>query len=42
MGETRDEILILNAAALGEHRAYETLQEMTFEQFNEVLKDDDE
>ena len=40
MGETRDEILTLNAAALGEFTAYERLKDLQFEQFYEVMKDD--
>jgi hypothetical protein len=39
-GESKDEIHILNSAALGEHRAYERLVDMDFEQFIGALEDD--
>jgi hypothetical protein len=38
--ESRDSILILNAAALGELRAYERLEELDYEQIEETLRDD--
>jgi hypothetical protein len=40
-GESRDEILTLNASALGEHQAYERLLELDHEQLAEVLKDEE-
>jgi len=40
MGETRDQVLTLNAAALGEYQAYERLVELTFEQLTETLRDE--
>ncbi len=39
-GETRDEILTLNAAALGQIENIDRLLEMDLETLNEVLKDD--
>jgi hypothetical protein len=39
-GETRDEILTLNAAALGAYEAYGNLKELTYEHFQEVLRDE--
>ena len=39
-GNTRDEILTLNAAALGEYEAYKRLEEIEIEQFNEVITDE--
>jgi hypothetical protein len=41
-GETRDEILTLNAAALGQVKVYEQLIELSYEQFHEVLSDEDD
>jgi hypothetical protein len=41
-GETRDEVLTLNAAALGELEAYRRLEVMELNDFNEVIADDDE
>jgi hypothetical protein len=40
MGAKRDEILILNAAALGEHQAYERILSLTFDQIIGVIEDD--
>jgi hypothetical protein len=40
-GETRDEILTLNAAALGELEAYKRVEEIDLEELNEVIRDDD-
>jgi hypothetical protein len=40
-GNKRDEILTLNAAALGELEAYKRLEEIELDQFNEVLTDDE-
>lgn len=39
-GETRDEVLTLNAAALGEFEAYKRLVDLDYEQFSEVMKDE--
>ena len=39
-GETRDEILIRNAGALGELRGYKVVKELTFEELTETFKDD--
>jgi len=39
-GETRDEILTLNAAALGQHKVYQLIEELTWEQLKEGLEDD--
>lgn len=36
-GESRDEILTLNAAALGELEAYKRIEEVSMEDFNEVI-----
>lgn len=40
MGQTKDEIHILNAAALGAHEAYQYILDLTHEQIIEVLEDD--
>jgi hypothetical protein len=40
MGEARDEVLILNAAALGAVELYTQLIELDYQQLKEVLKDD--
>jgi hypothetical protein len=40
MGEQRDEVLILNAAALGAMEAYGMILDLTYQQMEEVLKDD--
>ena len=41
MGEgNRDEVLLLNAAALGEYKAYERLVELEYEQLMEIMQDD--
>jgi hypothetical protein len=39
-GETRDEVLILNAAALGKLEGYEEIIELTYEQFKETMTDE--
>jgi hypothetical protein len=41
-GETRDEILTLNAAALGELEAYGRLMTMSLEDFNETIIEEPE
>jgi len=41
-GEARDEILTLNAAALGSVELIDRLVALEFTDFNEVLKDDSE
>ena len=40
MGNQRDEVLILNAAALGAMEAYRMVLDLTYEQMNEVLRDE--
>ena len=40
MGETRDEVLILNAAALGKIEAYKELIDLDYEQFKGVMYDE--
>ena len=40
MGETRDEVLILNAAALGQVEAYRQMEELSYEQFKETVEDE--
>lgn len=39
-GSTRDEILTLNSAALGELEAYRRIEEMTLEDFNETISEE--
>jgi hypothetical protein len=39
-GETRDEVLTLNAAALGKMEAYKELEELDYEHFKETMSDD--
>jgi hypothetical protein len=39
-GESRDEILTRNAAALGEVKAYERIHDLTFTEYQEAMKDD--
>jgi hypothetical protein len=36
----RDEVLLLNAAALGEAEAYKRLLELDYEQFKETMSDE--
>lgn len=38
-GESHDELLTRNAAALGEHAAYERLLELTYQQIVETIDD---
>jgi hypothetical protein len=40
MGEQRDEVLILNAAALGALEAYQFILDLTHQQIMEVLSDE--
>ena len=40
-GETRDEVLILNSAALGKMEAYQEILELNYEQLKEVLTDEE-
>jgi hypothetical protein len=40
-GSLRDEVLTLNAAALGQVEVYRRIEELEFEQFLEVIQDDD-
>jgi hypothetical protein len=40
-GSTRDEVLTLNSAALGELEAYRRLEEMTLEDFNDTITEEE-
>lgn len=40
MGQARDEVLILNAAALGQIECLERLIDLDFEQFQIVIQED--
>jgi hypothetical protein len=39
-GETRDELLILNAAALGQIEGFKMLEQMTLEDLNETISEE--
>lgn len=41
-GQTQDEVLTLNAAALGELQAYERLIDLDYEQFSATMKEEEE